>query len=126
MPKKKSQSFNATTPQLAIGDLVKIDSDTAGGRVFVKEVLKVTGIQPYTPNPVLSQITYTRGWSNTGIYPASYGGSGVGVYRIEPVRILELAGNKPQTVSRGKVQVRVTSDIVYTDPLGFVYTGSFS
>lgn len=121
-----SRTFFQNAPQLAVGDLVKIDTDSnAGGRVFNKEVLKITNIQPYTPNPVLSQITYTRGWSNTGIYTGSYAYS-AGVYRIEPVRIFELAGNKLQTVSRGKVQVRVTSDIVYTDPLGFVYTGSFS
>jgi len=120
-----SQSFDATTPQLAIGDLVRIDKDPTVGGLFSNEVLKITNIQPYTPNPTFKQITYTRGWSNTTIYTGSYT-SPAGVYRIEPVRIFELAGNKLQTVSRGKVQVRVTSDIVYTDPLGFVYTGSFS
>lgn len=121
-----SQSFSVNIPQLEVGDLVKIDIDAAGARVFTKEVLKIINIQPYTPNPTFNQITYTRGWSNTGIYTGSYNGALIGVYRIEPVRIYELVGNKLQSVARGKVQVRLSSDIAYTDPLGFVYTGSFS
>jgi hypothetical protein len=120
-----SRTFFPDTPQLAVGDLVKIDTDSnVGGIVFNKEVLKVTNIEPQ-PNPEYIKITYTRGWSGTGIYTGTYTSS-AGIYRIEPVRIYELLGNKLQTVSRGKVQIRQTSDIAYTDPLGFVYTGSFS
>jgi hypothetical protein len=120
-----TQSFNTTSPQLVVGDLVRIDKEATVGGVFSNEVLKITNIQPYALNPTYNQITYTRGWSGTSIYTGSYT-SPAGVYRIEPVRIYELLGNKLQTVSRGKVQIRQTSDIAYTDPLGFVYTGSFS
>ena len=40
------------------------------------------------------------------------------------MRIFELEGNKPSPVKKGKIRIKDTGDIVATDLLGYVVSGS--
>jgi len=114
--------FDITANRIQVGDLVRIA--TGSGVSFIPEVMKVLNIVP-TQNAGVIYLDVKRGWSGTQINTNSYAGD-KGVYKIEPVKVYELRGNKIQGVTKGKVVVRGTNDILYIDPTGLVYTGSFS
>lgn len=114
--------FDITANRIQVGDLVRIA--TGSGVSFIPEVMKVLNIIP-TQNPSYVYLDVKRGWSGTQVNTGTYAFD-KGIYKIEPVKVYELRGNKIQGVTKGKIVVRGTDDILYTDPTGLVYTGSFS
>jgi hypothetical protein len=46
------------------------------------------------------------------------------LFKINSIRIFELEGNKPSPVKQGKIRIKDTGYIVYTDLLGYVISGS--
>jgi hypothetical protein len=115
--------FDITANRIQVGDLVRIATGSSTPQ-FLPEVMKVLNIVPTITAGVV-YLDVKRGWSGTQIHTGNYGQS-KGVYKIEPVKVYELRGNKIQGVTKGKVIVRGTEDILYIDPTGLVYTGSFS
>ena len=114
--------------ELQVGDLLKISMVGSTGStdptatpeevVKLESISKITGQETYI-------ITLKRGWSRSTQYSSTYPAF-AHIYKIDPVRIFQLQGNKVQGVSQGKIRIKETGDIAYVDPLGFVTTGSFS
>jgi hypothetical protein len=115
---------------LEVGDLIKIITGSIPSGPFIipapEEVMKVVAIRASNiPFDTTITVEVKRGWSNTTPYNQTYA-AGQGIYKIDPVKTYELEGSKIQGVTRGKIRVQYTGDILYVDPLGVVYTGSFS
>ena len=115
-----SASFLIVEPDQAIkpfkqyqpGDLLRL---AAGTEVLkVREMYRLNTLNQYALN-------VTRGWNDTvrqGLSVADY------FYKINSIRVFELEGNKPSPVKQGKIRIKDTGYIVYTDLLGYVISGS--
>ena len=94
------------------GDLLKKSNGT--------EVLRVNAM--YRLNTLNEYaLEVTRGWGDTvkeGLTNGEY------MYKIRSIRLFELEGNKPSPVKQGKIRIKDTGYIVYTDLLGYVISGS--
>lgn len=124
------EEYSLNSYLIEVGDLIKIVTGSVPSGPFLlpapEEVMKVVAIRTSTiPFDTTITVEVKRGWSNTTPYKFTYP-SGQGIYKIEPVRTYEIQGNKIQGVTKGKIRVQYTSDILYVDTLGVVYTGSFS
>lgn len=122
--------------KLKVGDLIQFERDLAGGPIIGSETARVDQIIPVYGNIGEDGKAYklfvTRRWGKTvvpGTYEPSSGQASslpTAILRILPVRIFELQGNKVQGASQGKIRIVETSQIIGTDQLGFVVTGSLS
>jgi hypothetical protein len=120
IPASPSASFLVVTPDQAIkpfkqyepGDLLRL---AAGTEVLkVREMYRLNTQNQY-------RLEVTRGWNDTvkqEIIASNY------FYKINSIRIFELEGNKPSPVKQGKIRIKDTGYIVYTDLLGYVISGS--
>lgn len=94
------------------GDLLRLAEGT--------EVLKVDEMYRLNTNNQYA-LNVTRGWGDTEkqeILVDNY------LFKINSIRIFELEGNKPSPVKQGKIRIKDTGYIVYTDLLGYVISGS--
>ena len=94
------------------GDLLELANGTEVLRV--NEMYRLNTQNEYALN-------VTRGWGDTvkqGIVTGNY------LYKINSIRIFELEGNKPSPVKQGKIRIKDTGYIIYTDLLGYVISGS--
>lgn len=94
------------------GDLVVVESST--------EILKVVSITRLTAANDYN-LEVIRGWNDT--IKAGFVDD-ASILTINTVRIFELEGNKPSPVKKGKIRIKDTGDIVATDLLGYVVSGS--
>ena len=94
------------------GDLLRL---AAGTEVLkVREMYRINALNEYALN-------VTRGWNDT-VKQEIVGGNYF--YKINSIRVFELEGNKPSPVKQGKIRIKDTGYIVYTDLLGYVISGS--
>ena len=94
------------------GDLIKAGTSS--------EILKVVSLTRLTSNNDYN-LEVVRGWNNT---IKSAINISTKLYRINPIRIFELEKSRPSPTRQGKVRLRDTGYIVYTDALGYVVSGS--
>jgi hypothetical protein len=115
-----SASFLIVNPDQAIkpfkqyqpGDLLKLETGT--------EVLKVNEMYRINTQNQYA-LNVTRGWGDTVRQVISVDDY---FFKINSIRIFELEGNKPSPVKQGKIRIKDTGYIVYTDLLGYVISGS--
>ena len=62
-----------------------------------------------------------RGWNNTTREQLTANDR---LFKITSIRMFQLEGNKPSPVKQGKVRLKDTGYIVYTDLLGYAVSGS--
>lgn len=100
------------------GDLL-IKRDTSPA-VYGQEVMKVVSMTRLTTgNDYL--LTVIRGWNNT---PKEVLDANDELYKIQSIRMFELEGSKPSPVKQGKIRLKDTGYVVYTDLLGYLVSGS--
>jgi hypothetical protein len=115
-----SASYLVVTPDQFIkpfkqyqpGDLLELAEGTEV--LKVDEMYRINAQNEYALN-------VTRGWGDTEkqeILVNNY------LFKINSIRIFELEGNKPSPVKQGKIRIKDTGYIVYTDLLGYVISGS--
>jgi hypothetical protein len=94
------------------GDLIKAGTSS--------EIIKVVSIRRLTSNNDYN-LEVIRGWNNT---VRSAINNNTKLYRINPIRMFELEKSRPSPTRQGKVRLKDTGYIVYTDALGYVVSGS--
>jgi len=62
-----------------------------------------------------------RGWNNT---PKQTLSANDQLFKIQSIRMFELEGSKPSPVKQGKIRLKDTGYIAYTDLLGYLVSGS--
>jgi hypothetical protein len=111
----KPYQYNKPFKTYQPGDLVVVESNAP-----ILEVLKVVSITRLSANNDYN-LEVIRGWNGT---PRAGFIDQASILNINTVRIFELEGNKPSPVKQGKIRIKDTGDIVSTDLLGYVVSGS--
>ena len=88
--------------------------------VYGQEVLKVISMTKITAGNDYT-LEVARGWNNT---PKEVLSANDELYKIQSIRMFELEGSKPSPVKQGKIRLKDTGYIVYTDLLGYAVSGS--
>lgn len=104
---------------LQVGDLITIGEFGESGDSA--EIIKINSIKP-VDNSFQYVLEVTRAWN--GIKATDQWSADYPVNTVLPVRVFELKGNKVQGVSKGKIRIVETGDIIGVDQFGFVITGS--
>jgi hypothetical protein len=112
-----------TAMQIRPGDLLKFSSN-ATPPANLPEIFQVKSVNIISA--IQRDLTVVRGWDQTPTRSLASTSPTKFLHKITPVQIYKLSGNKIQGESRGKVKVQQTGDIIYTDILGFVATGSLN
>lgn len=100
------------------GDLLMKKDETSGE--IGLEVLKVVSMaRRSTANDY--DLKVVRGWNNTTKEQLTANDE---LYKIQSIRMFELEKNKPSPVKQGKIRVKDTGYILYTDLLGYAVSGS--
>ena len=115
-----------SAPILKIGDIIQVTSSL--------ELMKIQNIDTYNNNgnyPLdqpLYKLTVERGYNYTTPQPIVTAGSPTflepPVFLSTPSLIFRLQGNKTQGAQRGKVQVKLSSEILHIDRFGYTISGS--
>lgn len=113
-----------SAPILKIGDIVQVTSSL--------ELMKIQNIDTYNNNgnyPLaqpLYKLTVERGYNYTTPQQivTSFPTPEPPVFLSTPSLIFRLQGNKTQGAQRGKVQVKLSSEILHIDRFGYVVSGS--
>lgn len=100
------------------GDLLRKKDSYTG--VLGSEVMKVISMRRLTSNNDY-EVVVSRGWNNT-VKEALVNNEEL--YKIKSIRIFELEGNRPSPTKQGKIRLKDTGYIVYTDLLGYLISGS--
>jgi len=100
------------------GDLLMRIS--SGSNILSQEVVKVISMNKIsTANEY--NLKVVRGWNNT---PKQVVNNNDQFLKITSTRVFELEKNKPSPVKQGKIRLKDTGYIVYTDLLGYLVSGS--
>lgn len=106
------------------GDLLRLGSGSS--EIPSPEILKVVSIDPQLTGGF--SVKVQRRWNLTPqVDLTDVGDIGPGrgkIYKINPIRIFNLSGNRVEVPSQGRIQIRSTQDIIDIDELGFIVTGS--
>jgi len=87
---------------------------------YGQEVIKVISMtRRSTSNDYTLEVV--RGWNNT---PKQTISANDRLYKIQSIRMFELEGSKPSPVKQGKIRLKDTGYIAYTDLLGYLVSGS--
>jgi hypothetical protein len=95
------------------GDLLK-KSEQGTEVMKVVSMTRLTAANDY-------RLEVIRGWNNTTRETFQNGDL---LYKLGSIRMFELEKNKPSPVKQGKIRLKDTGYIVYTDLLGYVISGS--
>lgn len=95
------------------GDLLK-KSEQGTEVMKVVSMTRLTAANDY-------RLEVVRGWNNTTRETFQNGDL---LYKLGSIRMFELEKNKPSPVKQGKIRLKDTGYIVYTDLLGYVISGS--
>jgi hypothetical protein len=105
-------------PDIYIGDIITIGNGPSANTFT--EYMRVDNIQPLLFSFGFIELTVTRRWNNTPFGVFNVGISRT-IYKIPNLtKIYQLNGNKIQGVSRGKLVVKESSEILAIDGLGQV------
>lgn len=120
-----SDTLTTSSLTIQVGDLLRLGSGST--EVPSPEIVKVLSITNLTG--ISQEIKVQRRWNLTTQVdltdPSEFALSGRGkIYKINPVRIFNLSGNRVEVPSQGRIQIRSTQDIIDIDELGFIVTGS--
>jgi len=114
----RPQSTNIPLTTYQPGDLLMrrdVISETLGS-----EVLRVISmVRRSTANDY--DLKVQRGWNNTTREQLTANDR---LFKITSIRMFQLEGNKPSPVKQGKIRLKDTGYIVYTDLLGYAVSGS--
>lgn len=95
------------------GDLVMVSGSA--------EIMKVRTLTRLTANNDY-RMEVVRGWNNTP--KVSIPSATVDLFKLNTIRIFELERNRPSPVKQGKIRLKDTGHIIYTDLLGYITSGS--
>ena len=120
------------TPTLQVGDIFKILETTGNISTFSDEIYQMiapTGSQQYYPyisqgavgSDYLWYMQIKHNYSNTNTTPWR---ANTNLYRIVPTRIYSIKGTTIQPINEGKLRLKGTDTIVYTNKDGYVLSGS--
>lgn len=87
---------------------------------YGQEVLKVVSMTRISTGDDYT-LTVIRGWNNT---PKQILSANDRLFKIQSIRMFELEKNKPSPVKQGKIRLKDTGYIAYTDLLGYIVSGS--
>jgi hypothetical protein len=114
------QVFDNSRPEIYIGDIITMNNNLAPGssEFTFTEYMRVENIRPLFFTFGLIELTVTRRWNNTpfGVFGTP---STRGIRKIVNLtKVYQLRGNKIQGISKGRLIVKDSSDILTIDGLG--------
>ena len=124
-----SSSNTPFNTNLSLGDLLIFSGSTGKLSEIIKVTNPIGGIYfPYeylqrTPNKEVVQLTVIRGHSNTKAVSIPIGSD---CYRITPATVYSLVAAKSTPVKPGKLIVKDSNEILFTNSDGQVYSGSIA
>ncbi len=87
---------------------------------YSQEVMKVISMTRRSASNDYALVV-ARGWNNT---PKQTLSANDQLFKIQSIRMFELEGSKPSPVKQGKIRLKDTGYIAYTDLLGYLVSGS--
>jgi hypothetical protein len=109
-----------TTPDIYVGDIITMTNGNSPTTQNFTEYMRVLDIKPLFFTFEFLQLTVTRRWNNTplGVFNAGIPRT---IFKISNLtKIYQLNRNKIQGISRGRLVIKESSDILTIDGLGQV------